>query len=129
MQIFLKTLTGKTITIDIEPGDTIQVLKQKYSDYEGIPTDTIRLIFAGLQLENNRTLTFYNIKKEATLHHVLRLKGMISNFKSPTNINHILTKWLMTSDINPQNTIIPTPLQLNNEIIKNSNIKGDNPNK
>lgn len=74
-EVFVKTLTGKTITLYLDATSTIDAAKSDIEDQEGIPADQQRLIFSGKQLEDGRTLGDYTIQPQSTLHMILRLRG------------------------------------------------------
>jgi len=77
MQVFVKTLTGKTISVDVEPDESVESLKAKISEKEGVPVDQQRIIFGGKQLDALKSLSDYDIDDDSTLHLVLRLRGGI----------------------------------------------------
>ena len=107
MQIFVKTLTGKTSTLNVEPSDKIDDVKVQVEGMTCIPPEQQRLIYTGKQMEYGRTLSDYNVQREDTLHLVLRLVGMISTFSS-SDTSDPLVAFLLLTDEERETTPIPT---------------------
>ena len=99
MQIFVRALNGKTLTLDVEPSNTIEEVKTQIENKEGIPPRVQRLVFGGKEMTDGHTLSDYNVTKEATLHLVMRLRGGMQIFVKT------LTGKTITLDVEPSDTI------------------------